>query len=181
MSTTATLSERPPFSAGDEVIVGRNDAKVGAGSTGTVVKMTPEPGHPIIDVAGRGRVALTADRLSLVDEREGPVHGVVPHGIARELYLNSRDTAEELGISAAQLKQLSRLANAGTCRAAQCRYTTRDIQRLRAFQSLLKDQRLRAEWVGQLVNAESARRIVAVIRAIHGPDAPFLQCQDGGS
>jgi hypothetical protein len=181
MSTTATVSGRTAFSAGDKVIIGTNDAKVHAGSRGTVVKIAPETGNPIVDVAGRGRVALTADRLSLVDEREGPVHGVVPHGIARELYLNSRDTAEELGISAAQLKQLSRLANAGTCRAAQCRYTTRDIQRLRAFQSLLKDQRLRAEWVGQLVNAESARRIVAVIRAIHGPDAPFLQCQDGGS
>jgi len=168
MSTTATVSGRPAFCAGDTVIIGANDAKVRAGSMGTVVKIAPETGNPIVDVAGRGRVALTPDSLSL-------------DGISRELYLNSRDTAEELGVSAAQLKQLSRLANAGTCRAAQCRYTARDIQRLRAFQSLLKDQRLRAEWVGQLVHTESARRIVELIRAIHGSNAPFLKCQDGGS
>jgi hypothetical protein len=71
MSTTATVSERPAFSAGDKVIIGTNDAKVRAGSTGTVVKIAPETGNPIVDVAGRGRVALTADSLSPVGEREG--------------------------------------------------------------------------------------------------------------
>src|SRR5215217_5450224 len=44
MSTAATVSGRPAFSAGDKVIIGANDAKVRAGSTGTVVKIAPETG-----------------------------------------------------------------------------------------------------------------------------------------
>lgn len=136
--STLTVA-RPTFKTGDTVTVGKNDAGVRVGSTGIVSRIAAETGNPIVDVAGRGRVALTPDSIALVtaDTANAPTPPPPPPTpghptahrttISRELYLDSSDTAAELGIPLADLRKLSKLIQAGTCRATVCRYTATDI------------------------------------------------------
>ena len=193
MSVAAT-SAPATFKTGDTVRIGANDAMVMVGSTGLVWRISRETGHPIVDVAGRGRVSFTPDSLTLVDQgdpagaettarengRSRPPAAVTEkrtpaHGISRELYLNATDTADELGISIAQLRTLANLAKAGSCHGRQCRYTANDIHGLRVFQSLLEDRVVSATFAAKLVDAAFAARLVDLIRTLHGNDARFLK------
>ena len=69
---------------------------------------------------------------------EAPTPARAP-AISRELYLDGPDTAAELGIKAEQLKRMAAAINVGTCRAGGCKFTARDIGKLRQFQGVMTE------------------------------------------
>jgi len=60
------------YQPGDRVQIRRNDAHVKPGSVGIVHRLHEETGLPIVDVEGRGRVALTFDSLAPLAQTRAP-------------------------------------------------------------------------------------------------------------
>lgn len=141
---------------GQRVKVRRNDAHVGAGAEGRFLRVVPETGNLLIDVDGRGRVALTPDSVTTLagtpvrtfrlapagpDDapagRPGPRRTLVK--LSRELYLDGPDTAAELGIKPSDLKVMAAAIAVGRCTGRTCHYTARDIAALQEFQAFIRE------------------------------------------
>lgn len=87
------------------------------------------------------------------------------NGISRPLYLDSTDTAAELGVSVHRLKQLSKALDLTVCEGGgrgrgqgKCRYERGHILRLRALQKLALDLECTPAVAGRIQRAIAARK-----------------------
>lgn len=110
------------FGSGDQVVVGRNDAHVAPGTTGTVIGVKRETGNVLVDVDGRGRVALLPSSLRRTGEeserkaRDGEVEAQLAPGTVRVgphvlvLSMASAELASALGLTQHKLRAVAEAA-----------------------------------------------------------------------
>lgn len=156
---------------GDPVRISHNDAKVRAGSTGRYLGIVPETGNLLVDVDGRGHVAFTKDSVMsmngaavTVAQRAATKPEPRRVTLSRELYLDARDTAAELGCTVPQLKVLADLADVGECRGTghRCHYTYRDIVRMLRFREFMQTAKITSPTI--------AYSVLSTVREMTGRD-----------
>lgn len=161
---------------GELVTIRANDAKVKPGSTGRFIGISEASGNLLVDVDGRGRVAFTKDSVvsmgtnghaaATVAQRTTASNGQAAEKVklARALYLDSADTAAELGCTIPQLKAMADLLGVGTCRGtgSTCHYTYREIVRLVRFREFMQSVHTRSP--------KMAYGILAKVREMTGRD-----------
>lgn len=140
---------------GEQVRVLKNDARVKPGSEGRFVGVSEASGNLLVDIDGRGRVSFTKDSVmsmqGAMDEhrRNGAAATVAQRAatpqpekikLSRPLYLDSVDTAAELGCTVPQMKVLADLVGVGTCKGKgrSCHYTAREIGLMLRFRAFMK-------------------------------------------
>ena len=89
----------------------------------------------------------------------GEGSGRVNHGISRELYLDAGDTAEELNCSREMLRKTAKLLKVGRCANTICRYTARDISKLRTFLTLVQDSQIPMAITARLFEADGTPKV----------------------
>jgi hypothetical protein len=143
---------------------------------GTPVKvMALAPAEPVGRPAGNGGGDL--ERLLTPSKAKPRAVGKVP-GISRELYLTATDTAEELGLSQANLHLLAdqlgmKRGKRGIGRTRT--FTASELIRLRQVMDATRSMNMPATRLAKLLDPDVAAKMVALITALHGKDAPFLQ------